>query len=66
MSQKVSWRAKCGHIQDLFYTPFYFLFKVYKSVANANSKQLVLSMDQDRIKINVLNKHFMIILKICN
>ena len=37
LSQKVSWCAEVGHIQDLPQAPIWFLFHIYKSMANANS-----------------------------
>ena len=50
--------AKDGHKQHLF-QQYDFSFNVYKSVANNNSNEQALLMDQ------VLNTTFLIVLKIC-
>ena len=47
--QKISCCTKSGHKQDLF-QQHDFLFNVYKSMANTNSKEQVPLMDQDRGK----------------
>ena len=47
--QKISWCAKGGHKQYLF-QQHDFPFNVYKSVANNNSKEQALLMDQNRGK----------------
>ena len=49
MLQKISWCVKGGHKQHLF-QQYDFLFNVYKSVANTNSKEHALAMDHDRGK----------------
>ena len=47
--QKISWCAKGGHKQRVFQRCD-FTFHVYKSVANTNSEEHTLPMDQDRGK----------------
>ena len=47
--QKISWCAKGGYKQHLF-QQYDLPFNVYKTVANTNSKEHPLSMDQDRGK----------------
>ena len=58
--QKISWYAKGAHKQHLF-QQHDFPFNVDKSVANSNSKEQALLMDQDRGKPWI---HFFKILKI--
>ena len=47
--QKISWCPKSSHKQYLF-QQHDFSFNIYKSVANTNSKEQGLLMDQDRGK----------------